>query len=191
MPRWAKRYGDATPRHVGYTPPAAFSDNLQGCSAYDAGSHWHYVTYGLSELYGKHPDADPDVSGWGFELTMRVPRGSEQEAPGWPFAMLNELAKHVNGQAAPVAEGHRVDMLRAVTGHPDVPGAPDTALEVYAVALDPELGRIDTPNGSLAFLQVVGVTPEEKERMVASSTAAVLEELRLQDPLLMTDPGRA
>ena len=30
------------------------NDPLQGISVYDAGSYWHFVTYGLSELYEKN-----------------------------------------------------------------------------------------------------------------------------------------
>ncbi|MFC0542287.1 hypothetical protein [Kutzneria chonburiensis] len=37
-------------RHVGYHPPKGFVGGaLQGCSAYPAEGHWHYITYGLSE----------------------------------------------------------------------------------------------------------------------------------------------
>lgn len=187
----ARLYGAALARHVGYSPPAAFSTNLQGCSAYDAGEHWHYVSYGLSELYGPDPRADPTVSGWGFELTIRVPRGPESVAPGWPFTMVNEMAKHVNGNGAVLDAGHRIDLRQAVTGYPAVPDAPPTGLTVFAVTVDPQLGAIQTPNGRLTFLQLVGVTAAEKERMVASSTSAVLAELAAGNPLLVTDPGRA
>jgi suppressor of fused protein SUFU len=184
-------YGSATPRHVGYMPPAAFSANLQGCSAYAAQGHWHYVTYGLSELYMPAPDSDREVSGWGFELTMRVPRGSEATAPGWPFTMLNELAKHVNTNRVLLESGDRIDMRSPVTGHPHVPDAPSTNLTVYAVTIDPQLGRISTPNGTVQFLQVVGVTDAEKEQMLASSTADVLAGLASDNWLLITDPHRA
>jgi hypothetical protein len=55
---------------------------------------------------------------------------------------------------------------------------------------------MQTPNGRLTFLQLVGVTAAEKERMVASSTSAVLAELAAANPLLVTDragrdPSRA
>ena len=33
--------------------------------------HWHYVTYGLSELF-EQTSRDAAVSGFGFELTMRL-----------------------------------------------------------------------------------------------------------------------
>lgn len=182
-------YGEATPRHVGYMPPAAFSTNLQGCSAYDAGDHWHFVTYGLSELYVPAAEDDPAFSGWGFELTMRVPHATPQ--PEWPFTMLNELAKHINGNGVLLQPGDRVDLRAPVTGYPNVPDAPDTTLTVYAVTPDPELGRIETPNGRVEFLQVVGITAGEKELMVNTSTAEVLADLARSNNLLLTDPGRA
>jgi len=186
----ARLYGSAVPRHVGYVPPAALSTNLQGCSAYAADGHWHYVTYGLSELYTPGPEDVPGVSGWGFEFTMRIPRGGEPDAPGWPFTMLNELAKHVNAQGILVEPGHRFDLRAPVTGHPHLPDAPPTGLTVYAFTVDPQLGTMSTPNGQVTFLQAVGVTAAEKERMIASSTADVLSELAAVDPLLQTDPAR-
>ena len=187
----ARLYGEQVPRHVGYVPPAALSHHLQGCSAYRAQTHWHFVTYGLSELYVPGPDDDPAYSGWGFELTMRVPQGEGAHPPPWPFTMLNELAKHVNTNRVLLQEGDRIDLRAPATGHPHVPDAPPTALTVYAIAADPELGAIDTPNGRVAFLQVVGVTAAEKEQMVQSSTAAVLDRMLESNPSLLTDPARA
>jgi hypothetical protein len=186
----APLYPGIEPRHVGYMPPAAFSANLQGCSAYPAAGHWHYVTYGLSELYAKDPESDPDWSGWGFELTLRVVRGTEEQAPGWPFTVLNQLANFINTQGVLVADGHRMDFTQPITGYPHTDG-PDTGLTVFAFSVDPELGTIDSPNGKVTFLQAVGVTAEEKARMLASSTDDVLRDLAAPNPLLVTDPARA
>lgn len=187
----AALYGELQPQHVGYQPPAAFSDNLQGCSAYAARGHWHYITYGLSELYVATPEDDPAISGWGFELTIRVPRADQPEAPAWPFTMLNEMAKHVNRNAVVLDAGHRIDLGRPVTGFPVLPDAPETDLTVFAVTIDPELGTIATTNGRVTFLQLVGITQVEKDQMIARSTSAVLAELASTDPLLITDPLRA
>lgn len=183
-------YGDQRPRHVGYTPPAAVSANLQGCSAFAAGDQWHYVSYGLSELYHPGPEDDPAFSGWGFELTLRVPRHAEDQPPEWPFTMINEMAKHVTSQRVLLEDGHRIDLRAAVTGYPHTHG-PDTDLTVFAVTTDPELGTIDTPNGRVTFLQLVGVTAAEKDAMVRSATAAVLADLASRARLLVTDPARA
>jgi hypothetical protein len=184
-------YPGVEPRHVGYHPPRGFVGGaLQGCSAYLADGHWHYVTYGLSELYQPGPEDDPEWSGWGFELTCRVVRGTETEAPGWPFSMLNELAKHVNTNKVLLEAGHRIDLQQPITGHPHLPDAPPTDLTVYALTLDPQLGSIDTPNGKVEFLQAVGVSSPEKAEMLETSTAAVLTRLAEGNPLLITDPHR-
>ena len=41
-------------------------DPLDGISIYDGGDYWHFVTYGLSELYEKESD-DKDISGYGID----------------------------------------------------------------------------------------------------------------------------
>lgn len=70
-------YGDTEPLHWGTIIPAMLGGNdpLQGISAYrsDFGgkAHWHFVTYGYSELYAKESE-DKDVSGFGYEMTIRV-----------------------------------------------------------------------------------------------------------------------
>ena len=185
-------HGTTPPAHVAYDPPMGLSNNLQGCSAYPADGHWHYVSYGLSELYEPDAGDDPEISGWGFELTMRVRATPGEPTPEWPFVMINEIAKQVNsGGIRPLATGGRIDLRAAITGYPNVPGAPATGLTVYALTLDPQLGEITTPNGLVAFLQLVGVTGVEKEEMLGSSTAQVLDRLATEDPLLITDPARA
>jgi hypothetical protein len=146
----SRLYPGVSPRHVGYQPPAAFSHNLQGCSAYPTDGHWHYVTYGLSELYEKAPGDDPEWSGWGFELTLRLAKGGEEQPPEWPFTVLNSVANHINGQGVLIEAGHRIDLQRPITGHPHTDG-PDTRLTVFAFTLDPQLGSIETPNGRVIF----------------------------------------
>jgi hypothetical protein len=187
-----KIYGAQPPRHVGYYPSMHVSHNLQGCSAYDAGDHWHYISYGLSDLYEKDPADDPDISKWGLEITVRVRKATADgsRAPGWPFDVLNRLANWANADAVLIEPGTRIDLGQPITGHPAVPDAPPTNLTVFAVCVDPALGSIGTPNGTVMFLQLVGVTEAEKDAMVASSTADVLGRMAATNPLLVTDPAR-
>ncbi|CAH0435449.1 MULTISPECIES: suppressor of fused domain protein [Clostridium] len=44
---------------------------LDGISIYDAGEYYHFVTYGLSELYEKECE-DKEYSGYGFEFTLKL-----------------------------------------------------------------------------------------------------------------------
>ena len=53
--------------------------------------HWHYITYGFSELYEKENDT-PDVSGYGFELTFRLKRSGEEQPPSWPVSLLQNFS---------------------------------------------------------------------------------------------------
>jgi hypothetical protein len=183
---FASLYPAVEPKHVGYQPGLAFGSGLQGCSAYRAVDHWHYVTYGLTELWEKEADSEPSVSGWGYEFTMRVPLHDDDTPPRWPFALLEQLAKTSNQHGAYYGAGHRVDMRQPVTGQPD------TALTALAITHDPQLpDPISSPNGSFTLLQIVGITAQELAHMKATSTSAVLNELSTANPLLVTDPSRA
>ena len=46
-------------------------DLLDGISIYDAGDAWHFVTYGLTELYEKESD-NKEISGYGMEFTFKL-----------------------------------------------------------------------------------------------------------------------
>lgn len=159
-------------------------DGVYGISAYRVPGLWLFVTFGLTELYDKESE-DADVSGWGFELTMRVPRGDDdQQPPQWPLTLLAQLGEYVYSSGSPFGPGHRLDPGGPITG------SPDTRLTAVAFAADPELPSLRTTNGSVDFLQVVGITHDELEQMKQSSTAAVLEQLSGQAPRLETDPSR-
>jgi len=173
-------YPGQEPVHQGLTPGIAFGSPLEGVSAYRGASWWFFVTYGLTELYAKESD-DKEWSGWGYELTMRAPLGDQP--PDWPWGVLVSLAKLARSGQMQFGAGHRLQ-----TGHP-LAGLP-TLLTAVAFTLDPELGRIETPHGRVEFLLVVGVTTEELERMKATSTTAVIDELAVST-VLITDPSRA
>ncbi|GAA2814169.1 suppressor of fused domain protein [Crossiella cryophila] len=188
----ARLYPGRTPRRVGYRPGRGEPGGaLAGCAAYPADGHWHYIGYGLSELHQAGPEEDPEFSGWGFELTLRVRRGAESTAPGWPFDIVQHLARHVNTRLVILEPGHRLDLRRPATGHPTLPDAPPTGLTGFALTVDPGLGELVTPNGKVLFLQAVGITPAEQTRIREHGADTVLAELATGNPLLITDPARA
>jgi hypothetical protein len=139
------------------------------------------VTFGLTDLFSKSQGDDPEVSGWGFELTMRIPITGDQP-PAWALRLLQQLGRYVYSSGRPLAAGHRLDPDGPITG------AADTNLTAVAFAPDPQLSEISTANGLVRFVTVVGITGEELARMKQASTAAVLAELSAASPLLITDP---
>ena len=109
----AKVYGQGEPPyHYGTVLPAALGgkDPLQGISVYQRDApvpHWHYITYGFSELYDKESE-DPEVSGFGFEMTFRLAL-YEEEPPRWALNLLQNLARYVFRSGNPFDAGHYLD----------------------------------------------------------------------------------
>ncbi len=176
-------HGETKPIHKGLAPGVAFGSPLQGVSAYPEADHWHFVTYGLTELFTKESDI-AEISGFGYELTMRVPRADEDSPPTWPLELLASVAAAVRA-GNDFAPGHRLQV-----GGPII-GEPGCAMEAVAFVPDPSLPAWTTsPHGSLEFYELVGITPDELVEMQASSTAEVTRRLAESSPRLITDPAR-
>jgi suppressor of fused-like protein len=142
---------------------------------------WHLVTRGLTEL-GPKESEDRGRSGWGFELTLRLE--VEEDEPDWAVDLLTNLAAYVWTSGHPFAPGHHLDL-----GGPIRLGT-DTALRAATIVRDPVLGAIKTANGSVEFLQVVGLTADELEACRAWRTDGVVGHLARADPHLVTRLGR-
>jgi hypothetical protein len=182
-------YGNQEPKHYGPILPAMLGGNepLQGISVYWALEplpHFHYVTYGFSELYEKESD-DPEVSGFGFELTLRLACDrNDEEPPGWALSFLQNIARYVFSTGNPLGEHHHVDL--------NGPIALDEETEIGFIALakDPQLGEIGTENGRVTFLQVVGLWGDEYELVKDWDCGQMLEQIGRRWPLLITDLKR-
>lgn len=184
-------YGDSQPVHWASEHPWSLGgpDPLDGISAYrriDPVAHWHYIGYGLTELYEKEWD-NPDESGWGFELTFRlVRRPDDTQPPLWPARFLQNLARYVFQSGKSFEPNHTIKAAGPITAD-----RPDSAIEAIAFTVDPELGRIRTPHGSVQFLQIVGLTLPEYRAALGGKTRSLLDQLSTQLPLYVTDIDRA
>ena len=146
--------------------------------------HWHYVTYGFTELYEKESE-DPEVSGYGFELTFRLKRGDEEQPPVWPISLLQNLARYVFSSGNVFGPGHHMSCngpIALETG---------TKLTALGFRIDPELGELGTPNGHFTFLQAVALTGDEMDAMMCWNGEKFLAALEKQIPLCITDLPRA
>ena len=145
--------------------------------------HWHYVSYGLSDLYTKKSTSS--ASGHGFELTLRVvAQQGELEPPLWPMHLLQSLARYVYRSGVGFHDGHRMS-----ANGPISLGSP-TPLCSMAFTFDRELPAINTPNGSVAFLQVVGLTLDEEAVAHKWDTRKLLDILLPHMPLWATNLRR-
>jgi hypothetical protein len=187
----ASIYPDQEPRHWGtlLSHRIGGPDPLDGISAYlhddgQGASHWHFVTFGMSELYAKE-SGNKEVSGWGFEFTFRLKRDATQsEPPTWPLNMLNNLARYVFKSGNVFAPGHYLPL-----NGPIALGT-QTAIHAAIFAEDSQLKQIDGPNGHVQFLQLTGLTLDELAAARAWKSEKLLELIRLKNPLLVTDLAR-
>jgi suppressor of fused len=182
-------YPGVEPFHTGPIIKARLGgpDFLDSISIYTVDTptpHWHYVTYGMSELYRKELQ-DPEVSGWGYEFTFRVARSPKAtEPPGWAVGMLNNIARYVYTSGNPIEPGHYMD-----ANGPLCVGS-DTLIRAIAFTHDPDLQPLTTPNGKLSFLQIVGITLDEFDAILAWNTHSLLELLEAKIPKSVTDLDR-
>lgn len=142
------------------------NDPLNGVSVYDGGEFWHFVTFGFSELYEKEQE-NTEYSGYGFELTIKLKKtagmelADKDQLAGCPeirgmVGILQSLARYsfeggeifrpyeyiYTGQES----GMDPDGKSAITGFITVPD---------------DAGEIDTPNGKVEFVQLVGASDKE------------------------------
>ncbi|MCH9681179.1 MAG: suppressor of fused domain protein, partial [Deltaproteobacteria bacterium] len=130
---------------------------LPAVAAYEATGpdHWHLVSYGLTELFEKSsPDAER--SGFGFELTLRLPRMADEDRPPmWTVQLLQALGHYVLSGHGPLDSGHIIDLGAPICPPlPSPEGERPSALHGVVCVPDPQMGKIDTDHGSVLFLQL-------------------------------------
>ena len=189
-------YGKTDPRH--YAPPLHFSvggkDPIDGTSIYDSDKqefHRHLISYGMSELYYNEEAAGGEFSKWGFEFTFRLkPFDEDEEDPLWVIEVMNNLARYVYESQNWFEEYHFVPANGPIRTETKIP----VSIVGLIFVVDPELGKITTPHGEVTFLQMVGITQKELDRLKANpkieEVKKLADELRKNNPLLITDLTR-
>jgi len=191
-----KVYNGREPRHYGPLCGLHYAiggeDPIDGASIYDSDKqerHFHVISYGMSELYYNPEKAGGEFSKWGFEFTFRLkPYAGDEGDPLWAVHVMNNLARYVYKSSRWFEENH------FVPANGPIRLGTDTEITGIVFAHDPELGKIDTPHGELTFLQMVGVTSAEVERIQQNPTfeyiQQLIEEMKVTNPLLITDLNR-
>lgn len=144
--------------------------------------HWHYVSLGLSDLYGDnrvHPvdcsASSERVSGMGFELTFRLKRHEEVTPPSWPAQLLQQLAKYVFMSRNKFYPGDHIPWNKPLDENED------SKIRHLLIALDCQLKKIKTVLGHVSFCQIVGVTEEELNKAQSFNVKGILNLLK-KDP---------
>lgn len=159
--------GQTNPKHYGVLVSYELGGNapLKGISVYDAGDSWHFVSYGLTELYDK-TSSNAEVSGYGMEFTFRLKKGcydDEESEIKCICGIFQQLARitfqkgelflpyeytYYEGQAV----GIDVKKKSKLTGFISIP--------------DTRAKEIETPNGKVIFVEFIGVTDAELNAII-------------------------
>lgn len=166
-------YPDQTnPRHYGTLIKWALGgkDPLDGISIYDGGEYWHFVTYGMTELYEKEEDNDNDeISGFGYEMTLKLKKEHYPDEEGelkcicgilQSIARItfnnDELFQPYEFLYTGQTEGIDAYQKSNITGFICVP--------------DTSVNTIETPNGRVEFLEFIGMTDAELKTLDSSQS---------------------
>lgn len=187
-------YPNQEPKH--FAPKLYYSlggeEPLDGLSVYESSNqtdHLHMVSYGFSQLYYDEESAGEEYSKWGFELTFRLKKNVDDgENYSWALNLIQNLAKYVFSSKRYFDEYHLFPAKGPIRLDYD------TDITALAFIVDPELGKIQTPNGEVVFLQLVGLTTTEYDFLRSNpdetKTEQLISELRRINPLLITDLAR-
>jgi len=134
-------------------------DPLDGISIYETDEYYHFVTYGLSELYDKE-SSNKDISGYGMEFTFKLKKDN-YEHPEVEIknvcGLLQQIARYTfnNGEIFKPNE-------YLYTGQTEgIDAKYQSNITGFITILDNDLKEIDTPNGKVTFVEFIGATNNE------------------------------
>lgn len=188
-----KIYPNQEPKH--FAPSLYYSlggeDPLDGISVYESKKnvdHFHFVTYGFSELYYDEENVGKEFSKYGFELTFRLKKKGDEDNLHWACNLLQNIARYVFNS------GKWFEPFHLIPANGPIRQGYDTAIVALTFVIDPELRTIETPHGEVQFLQMVGLTSAEYDLLKAdpdiSKTSDMIDRLATDNSLLVTDLDR-
>jgi hypothetical protein len=185
-------YGDLEPTHWATVVPYELGgeDPLWAIECFKSDNqqkHIHYLTLGFTNLWYNEDFAEDDINGFGFELTFRyAPLKDDKEVPTWPANFLQNIAKYV------FKSQKGFDDFHYMSANGPIRSGTDTQITAFTFFTDTEMGVIDTPHGTVKFLQLFGITSNEyidlKEKKYTAGE--LIGKHKLHNPLLITDLSR-
>ena len=166
--------GQTNPKHYGTIIKWRLGgkDPLDGISVYDGGDYWHFVGYGLSEIYDKETD-DPEISGFGMEFTFKLKKDNYDDEEGeikCICGILQSLARLTAGNGE-IFRPYEYVYTGQTTG---IDAYQKSNLTGFICVPDPTVNTIQTPNGKVEFLEFIGMTDAELKTL---STHDSVEEI--------------
>ena len=165
--------GQENPKHYGTIVKWALGgkDPLDGISIYDGGTYWHFVSFGQTEIYEKETD-DPAISGYGYELTLKLKKDNyeDEEAELRNICGILQMIARLTFTKGEIFQPFEYLYTGQTEG---IDAKQKSNLTGFITIEDPTVNTIDTPNGKVAFLELIGMTDAELKTL--SSHGSVRE----------------
>ncbi len=153
--------GQTNPKHYGTLIKWVFGgkDPLDGISIYDGGTYWHFVTFGQTEIYGKETD-NAEISGYGYELTFKLKKDiyEDEEAEIRNICVILQSIARITFTKGELFHPDEYIYTGQTTG---IDACGKSTLTGFITVQDPTVNTIETPNGTVEFLELIGMTDAE------------------------------
>ena len=162
--------GQTNPKHYGTVLKWRFGGNdpLDGISIYNGGDYWHFVTYGMTELYEKEEGND-EISGFGYEMTFKLKKDDYPDEEGelkCICGILQAVARITFGNSE-IFRPYEFLYTGQTTG---IDAHQKSNITGFICVPDASVNAIETPNGTVEFLEFIGMTDAELKTLSTSQS---------------------
>lgn len=147
------------PKHIFPIVPWRFGGNdpLDEIDIYNTKDFYHFVTYGLSELYNKENN-NKDISGYGMEFTLKLKKDKNinDDVLEDMSSVLQDIARITFTEGELFKEDEYIDFGDNLF---------DSDICGFITVVDPVAKTIETKNGKVKFILFIGIKKDEVEAL--------------------------
>ena len=140
----------------------------------------------MTELYADEEALGGEWNKWGYEMTVKLAE-TDNENCMWAIDMLSNLARYTYTQK------RYFEPFQYVAGDgTSICRGRESKITALLTVYDTEAQAVDTIYGKTEFIQLVGITERELQKLKEDHGNARLlyERMRAENPFLVTDLGR-
>jgi len=152
------------------------NDPLDGISIYDCEDYWHFITFGLTELYEKEnlniftsAEENREISGYGMELTFKLKKGDYEDEDA-EIKCICAILQSIARLTFTKGEIFRPYEYLYTGQKQGIDTKTSSNITGFITAPETKMPEIDTPNGRVTFLGFVGVTDSELQKIINRET---------------------
>ncbi len=168
------------------------NDFLYGTSIYTKDNYNHMLSFGMTELFADSDLLGQEESGYGYELTVKWSCDKDQTVyQSLLNYILHHFARYTYLNNAPLGDGQSI-ICDIETKLQELGMSESSNIKAFTIVKDTTVNTIQTPHGTVQFLQLVGLTDEELDMVREEHWVSMLiaSKLREKDTNLLFDLNR-